>query len=337
MYIFVDESGTFSFADKRNAWCSIAAFVLPESKRRQLEALVSRLRFRHGGGREIKLGSLHEKDFIKFLIELKGLEGIAFALAVDVGLHRHDEIQHHQAMQVQKLRENIGKMKFEEGRLSVASLADDISSLPLQLYTQLILQVELVHNVLKNAPLYYVQRTPVALANFRWRIDQKDRIPSKYERAFKFLLPALLQSKSLSDPMFFLEDADYRHFAKFEYAPGTAPTYLQDEYGLEVETNDKNVVNVGRLINEDFAYVDSAEVAGVQVADLIASGVRRVLRSNFDSPDRVAIAIGMNLLEAARGEPTIRLLSLDQSGRVDETAAGRIRLMGLHARPMLLR
>lgn len=337
MYIFVDESGTFSFADKRNAWCSIAAFVLPESKRRQLEALISRLRFRHGGGREIKLGSLHENEFIKFLTELKGLGGIAFVLAVDVGLHRHDEIRHHQAMQVQKVRENISKMKYEEGRRSVTTLADDISSLPLQLYTQLILQVELVHTVLKNAPLYYVQRTPVALANFRWRIDQKDRIPSKYERAFRFVLPALLQSKSLRDPMFFLEDADYRHFAKFEYAAGSAPTYLQDEYGLDFEANDKNIVNVGRLINEDFAYVDSAEVAGVQVADLIASGTRRVLRSNFDSPDRVAMAIGMNLLRAARGESTVRLLSLDQTARVDEMAASRVRLMGLHARPMLLR
>lgn len=336
MYIFVDESGTFSIAEKNNAWCSIAAFVLPESKRRQLETLVSRLRFRHGGGREIKLGSLHEKDFIRFLTELKGLGGIAFALAVDVGLHRQDEIRHHQAKQVQQIRENIGKMKFEEGRRSVTSLADDINSLPLQLYTQLILQVELVHTVLKNAPLYYVQRTPVALANFRWRIDQKDRIPSKYERAFKFLLPALLQSKSFREPMYFLEDADYRHFTKFEYAAGTAPTYLQDEYGLEFETNDKNIVNVGRLINEDFAYVDSADVAGVQVADLLASGIRRVLRSNFDSPDRVAMAIGMNLLQGARGEPSIRLLSLDQTGRVDETAASRIRLMSAHARPMLL-
>lgn len=44
MYIFVDESGTFTFADKENAWCTIAAYVLPESKRRQLDRLVSDLR-----------------------------------------------------------------------------------------------------------------------------------------------------------------------------------------------------------------------------------------------------------------------------------------------------
>lgn len=335
MYIFVDESGTFTLTDRENAWCSIAAFVLPESKRRPLDALVSDLRFKHGAGNEVKLGAIPEESFVKFLTDLEKLGGIAFALAVDVSLHRRDEIQRHHQIQVDKIRQNIDRMKYEGGRRAVADLADEISALPLQLYTQLILQVELVHTVLQYAPLYYVQRQPLALAHFRWRVDQKDRIPNRYEKAFQKILPALLQTKSLRDPMVFLEGADYRHFKRFEYEPGNAPNYLKEAYGLDVDTSDENSVNVGRIINDDFCYVDSQKFSGVQVADMIASGVRRVLRSNFDSPERVALALGMNLLQAPKGETTIGLLSLDQTGRVDEKAATFVRLMGRYARPML--
>lgn len=336
MYIFVDESGTFALTDKKNAWCSIAAFVLPESKRRPLDSLISDLRYRYGAGCEVKLGSIPEEAYVKFLTDLRKLGGVSFAIAADIGLHRREALQYHQKMQAQSVTQNLEKMFYEEGRRAVAELAEDIKALPLQLYTQLILQVELVHTVLRYAPLYYAQRVPVALAHFRWRVDQKDRVPQRYESAFRRMLPGLLQTKALRDPMIFLHGADYRHIKKFEYAPGTAPTYLKDTYGLKFDASDKNCVNLGRMINDDFVYVDSQKSSGVQVADLIASGIRRVLRSNFDFPEKVALALGMNMLEAARGETTVRLLSLDQSGQVDEKVAGLIHLMGKSARPMLV-
>lgn len=337
MYIFVDESGTFTFADKQNAWCTIAAYVLPESKRRPLDGLVSDLRFRHGGGREVKLGAIPEKDFVRFLTDLRKLGGMAFALAVDVSQHRRDEIQRHQQVQVDKIAQNIDRMIYEEGRRMVADLANGLSALPLQLYTQLVLQVELAYTVLKYAPLYYVQREPIALANFRWRVDQKDRIPNRYEKTFLEILPGLLQTKSLRDPMIFLKGADYRHFQRFEYEAGAAPTYLKDTYGLDVDTSGDSTVNVGKIINDDFSYVDSQKFSGVQVADMIASALRRVLRSNFDSPEEVALALGPNMLQAPKGETTVRLLSLDQTGHPDEKAATLVRLIGKYARPMLKR
>ncbi|WP_155768744.1 DUF3800 domain-containing protein [Burkholderia diffusa] len=335
MFIFVDESGTFTFSDKENAWCTIAAFVLPESKRRPLDALVSKLRFTHGAGREVKLGAIPERDFVKFLTELKALGGIAFSVAVDVSLHRRDEIQHHQQLQVAKIRKNVDHMVYEGGRKAVTDLADKIGALPLQLYTQLALQAELIHTVVKYAPVYYVQREPATLAHFRWRVDQKDRIPNPYENAFKSILPGVLQTKSLRDPMIVLEGEDYRHFKRFEYEPGTEPNYLKETYGLDVDTGSGNVANIGKMINDDFKYVDSQKFSGVQVADLIASGVRRVLRSNFDSPESVALALGMNMLQAPKGETTVRLLSLDQEGLTNEKATAFVQLMNRYSRPLL--
>ncbi len=337
MYIFVDESGTFAHTKRENAWCTVAAFVLPESKRRPLDRLLSAMRFRHGGGQEVKLGAISERDFITFLNNLERLGGVAFAVATDVSLHRIAAIQRHQEGQVEAIRKNLGKMLYEEGRQAVSSLADEIASLPLQLYTQLVLQTELFHTVLRWAPFYYAQRLPAALANFRWRVDQKDRIPNPYEKAFKKILPGLLQTKFLHDPPIFLKEADYRHFEKFEYAPGTEPTYLRDTYGLNIDTSGGGNINLGKLIYDDFSYVDSQTCSGVQVADLVASGIRRVLRSSFDSPERVAWALGRNMVQAREGLFPLRLLSLDRSGQVDERAAGCIRLMGKAARPMILK
>ncbi|HHT8903084.1 TPA: DUF3800 domain-containing protein [Burkholderia cenocepacia] len=335
MFIFIDESGTFSFSDKENAWCAIAAFVVPESKRRPLDALVSKLRFTHGAGAEVKLGAIPEDDFVKFLTELRILGGIVFSVAVDVSLHRRDEIQCHQELQVAKIRKNIDHMLYEGGRRAVTDLADKISALPLQLYTQLVLQAELVHTVVKYATAYYVQREPIALAHFRWRVDQKDRIPNPYDKAFQSILPGVLQTKSLRDPMIIIEGEDYRHFKRFEYAPGTEPNYLKETYGLDVDTRSGNAANIGKIINDDFKYVDSQKVSGVQVADLIASGIRRVLRANFDAPEIVARALGMNMLQAPKGETTVRLLSLDQEGIPDDSATAFVRLMSRYSRPML--
>jgi hypothetical protein len=135
--------------------------------------------------------------------------------------------------------------------------------------------------------------------------------------------------------MIFLKGEDYSYFRRFEYEPGTAPDYLRKIYGIEIGPRGTNGINLGKLVNEDFQYVDSATASGVQIADLLASGIRRVLRHNFDNVEKVAVAIGANLLQAAKGETSIRLLSLDQEGVVDEPAAKLIHLMGKSSLPML--
>lgn len=94
---------------------------------------------------------------------------------------------------------------------------------------------------------------------------------------------------------------------------------------------------IGKLINDDFRYVDSKNSPGVQVADLIASGLRRVLRSHFDCPEKVAIALGTNMLQAPKGETTVRLSFLDQTGHPDEKTANLVGLIAKYSRPMLAR
>jgi hypothetical protein len=284
-------------------------------------------------GAETKLKHLSEDQYIWFLTELRKLEGLAFAVAVDIGLHRREAVEHHRDAQADKVIEHQDKMIHESARRGLADLSSEIRSLPAQLYTQLICQVKLFQKILTRAPLYFVQRHPPALANFRWRLDRKAQTPTAYEKAFRKILPALLQSMSLDDPMLMLEGADYRHFSRFDYLPGEEPSYLKDTYGIE----SKGGSNIGKMIREDFKLADSATTPGIQVADLLAAGIRRLFRGGFKSDEEVSRLIGSNTVQQMKGETPVQLISLDRSAVVSEYPASLIRLMASSGRPMLAR
>lgn len=333
MFVFVDESGTFTSADRPDAWCVVAAYVSPERDRAALADLINRLRRECSNGSEAKLRDLSEEQYSRFLKQLGELNGLLFAVAVDVSLHSADAIAHHRDMQAAKIIEHRDKMRFESGRQALTDLSAAIGSLPVQLYTQLVCQVELFHKVLTRAPLYYVQRNPPTLGHLRWRVDRKAETPTRYETAFRIVLPALLQTKSFEDPMIMLEGADYTHFNRFDFAPGEQPDYLRTEYGIDTTDG----ANVGKMVGEDFKFVDSSLVAGVQVADLLASGLRRLFRGGFQNPTRVAQLLGANMVQEMNGKPLLRLISLDRGGMVSMNSAELIGTMANYARPMLAR
>lgn len=284
-------------------------------------------------GAETKLKHLSDEQYIWFLSELKKLGGVAFAVAVDVGLHSQSEIELHRNGQADKIIEHREKMIHEAARQGLTDLSNQIRSLPVQLYTQLICQLKLFHKVLTVATLYFVQRHPPALGHFRWRLDQKGKAPTAYEDAFRKVLPAILQTISLEEPMIMLEGANYSHFERFNYPKGNEPTYLLDQYGIE--TKGGPVTNIGQVVREDFELVDSAGCAGVQVADLLSSGFRRLLRGGFSDPETVARMLGGNMVQEVRNQVPVMLVSLDKTEDVSSSVAHLLRIISTSTRPML--
>jgi len=327
--IFIDESGNFLPSTEPDSWSSIVAYVSPEIDRSSIDRMVAALRRDYGGGSEVKLRDIPEQRFARFLHELSQLRGIAFCAGAETHLHTMEDVERHREAQAYKVVEHIDKMIHEEARRGVRDLSESIRALPPQLYTQLVCQIELFHRVLTKAVSYYALRIPGTLGAFRWRLDRKDVLPTAYEDAFRKILPALLQTKSHGDPMIMIKDAgDYRRFKRYEFAPGEAPTYLAEHYGIAVSDD---VSDVGKIVREDFKLVDSAAVPGVQVADLLASGLRRVLRGRFDYPDRIAMLLGANMVSEERGKPPLQLIALgagDSTAVTDRTAT----LVGLMQR-----
>jgi hypothetical protein len=333
MNIYVDESGSFVSASSKGSWNVVVAVAAPEASRRAIEQAVRGLKqsLPKPLSEEIKLNALSEEQYLDFLHDLSKTHATLFATATDAGLNAHGLLVQHQQVQVGKVRENLSRMKFDGGRQCVKLLADQLETISPQLYAQLICQVDLLHDVVTRSINYFAQRIPATLAEFRWRIDQKNTSKTTYEAAFEKIAPALLQTRSFRQPGFLVEDFDYRHLKHYQYAAAEVPQYLEVEYGLRVE----NALNIQKLIRGNLKFEDSRSCLGIQIADLLASGLRRCLRGGFAANDAVADALGRLTVKNQRGIFPIHLISFGEETDADDVASRVVKSMTAHSKPML--
>ena len=336
MYIFLDESGSFVNAPNQNAWNVIVAYMMPERDLSRIQSAVADLQVtadaRQRG--EIKLREIKEEHYFDFLNRLSQLHGILFAVATDAGLNGIGEIEEHREIQAKEIVRHVDLMRHETGRQAVRDLSDRVRKLSPQLFIQLKCQVVLIDTVIRDGILYFVQRFPEELGKFYWRIDQKHSTKTEYEEAFEMLTPPWLQTLSLGNPLIMLKEADYGAFKRFEYPEGKTPTYLKTVYGIDIGS--AGGINVGQLLREDLKFVDSKQDHGIQVADLLAAGLRRCLRAQFNDNQQAAQLLGRLMPRAALNGPPIRLLGFStQEPVVAREIARLIHIMRLWSRAMM--
>jgi hypothetical protein len=308
MNIYIDESGTFVNSPHQESWNVVAAVAIAESARSALTEALKALRIASGGTpfHEVKLNRVDEAAYRVFLDRLNRKDVLLFATATDAGLNTIDRVVQHRSVQVSKIRENISRMRFEGGRLGLQNLAAEIEGLSPQLYVQLVCQVRLIEDVLRRSINYYAQRRPQTLKHFRWRIDQKNVVKPTFEKAFEKIAPPLLQSRFIRKPFAAVQHFNYAFMKEYVFEDGKVPDYLQTEYGLPPMEG----FNLGKVLRDDMSFVDSGSSDGVQTADLLASGLRRLLRSQFKDNGDMSRMLGKLMLQNQRGEHPISLVSL---------------------------
>lgn len=335
--IYIDESGSFSDAPSHGAWNCIVAYMSPEIDRKKRIECLAQLKMSAGipAKKEAKLKCYTELQIFSFLENLGQLKGVMYVVATDAGMNHAEYLLEHQKIQVEKMREHLDKMIYEEGRYAVRLISNNIACLSPQLYVQLQCQFSLIDSVIRDGVLYFVQRTPKSLGRFRWRIDQKNTTKINYESAFEDITPGVLQSSSIKEPMAMLKSEDYSAFNRFDYLPEDKPTYLKDIYGLEVN-EDETATDVGKLMREDLMFVDSKKSLGVQVSDLLASSVRRCLRQEFSNNEKVAWLLGKIMVQRHQKKPPIQFLGFSPSDQlVSDDVAKLLRIMDDACRAML--
>ena len=77
MFVFVDESGTFTEAPHPDSWCVVAAYTLPENQVFHATRILKRLRGKYGGS-EVKLAQMREADYFEALDKLSTLPGLVY-------------------------------------------------------------------------------------------------------------------------------------------------------------------------------------------------------------------------------------------------------------------
>jgi hypothetical protein len=340
MNLAIDESGSFTYTDAKSSWNCVVAYTYPEVDTRKLRKIVQRLVSANAdsGRQEVKLRDLEEDAYLGFLGELAALNGIAHCVAVDASMNTGDVVDAHQQGQMEKLLAPVDLMYYDSMKQSIREMAAKVGDLSPQLYVQLVAQTELVRRVLHSSILFFVQRFPATLGKFRWKIDQKNASLTDYEDVFRTLLPAFLQTASFRDPLPMIKGSDYSHFANYYFPEGEEPTYLKDFYGIDLGDDDEGrQIDVGRVVSGDAAFVDSRSDAGVQVADLLASGIRRCLRSGFERDEEIAKALGSVLVENDDRQVPVHLIALGDPAdeQVPSDVVARLNAMRSAARPML--
>lgn len=338
MNIGVDESGSFVHSSASDTWNCVAAYAYPETDTRKIRGILSQLKRRHrvGVNDEIKLKKLNENSYLDFLGQLLQLEGTLYVVATDASLNTPERIRHHQKGQAAKIVEHIDLMQFDAAKQGLRELADLINGMPQQLYVQMQSQLYLVLMIINTAILYYVQRRPQTLGNFRWRIDQKNSSKTDYEEAYLQVLPGFLQTASLREPIPMLAEGNYKWFDRFHYPVGEEPTYLQDVYGIETDDADERKLNIGKVVQEDMALVDSKHNQSVQIADLLASGIRRCLRNGFSANHKVSERLGSLMVQSVSRKTPIHLISFGQeSSELTREADLSVSQMSRKARSIL--
>ncbi|MFL6236213.1 MAG: DUF3800 domain-containing protein [Thermoanaerobaculia bacterium] len=334
MNIYIDESGSFVSASTVGKWNAVVAVAVPEAARRDLACNLRQLKLRHGTplAQEIKLNALSESEYFDFLQALGGLNLAVFCTATDAGSNTLAIVREHQQNQVRETLRHIGKMRYEGGRLGVQLVASQIAALSQQLYMQLICQVDLLYDVVSRATLYYAQHCPSTLREFRWRIDQKNTNRTDFEDAFEKLCPALIQSRSMAEPLMLVSGFDYSYMTQYEIDKG-ATNYLKDDYNIEIG----DALNIQKIIRGNIRFMDSRQSAGIQAADLIASGFRRCLRREFASNEAAAEALGALMLQAQRNEPSVNLVTLARERPLDDETSRLILILSSNSKRMIKR
>lgn len=322
MIIAIDESGNFTNAPTRNSWCVVSAYVFSERIQSRSFAALKKLKKRSGATdhQEIKLKNISENDYFHFIADLSKLGGVLFAVATDSHINDHDSVIRHRKIQADKIRENEPRMIYESGKKAITILADEIDSLSPQLYVQLQCQVALISDIFHRAILYYVQRDPYTLRRYKWRIDQKNTTKTTYEQAFEKVVCPILQTISFRESMIFLKEADYSHMDTFIYTEGEVPEYLEETFGKKL----KDGVNIGKMIRDDMSFPNSKMDLSVQIADLLASGIRKCLRSEFKNNHLASKMLGSLMLGNMKDKYPILFVGFQEHEEVADASIARI-------------
>ncbi len=155
-----------------------------------------------------------------------------------------------------------------EQRAFLERSAEQLRGLSTQLFAQFIVLTELALRVIETAPIYYAQREPQTLGAFRWRFDAKDKTVTPSESLWAKFVAPLAQTVTLRRPLLGIRNLDYSAFNHF----------LQDEFPDHLAGYRRGpgpYLNLGKILGEDRKFVDSRRCTGIQLADFVATTVRR--------------------------------------------------------------
>lgn len=319
MHIFIDESGSFTVprgAPAPSLSC-VGAVMLPSDDVEEITAEFLHLSEPWSPpGQEVKGRALGEVEIDAFLAFLARRRCLVHAVAIDLGLHDPTDAAGHREAQADRMTANLTEEHHPSLRGEVAGLANEIRALSDPNYVQFVAYTQLIDGVMRAAMMYVAQRRPSDLGTFDWTLDAKSQPISRMETLWRAVVLPFLQSKSLRDPLPSLDWCDYSALEPFLHD-------LDDETGYvvgpapRVQDRTSRPLNLRKVLDQ-LRFSSSADVVGLQMADIAVNAVRRTLSGNLGPAGWRKL--GNVLVEPPKHREAIRMISLFQGTKEWEDA-----------------
>jgi len=346
MRIFTDEACNFvAPANGQSLFSLVLALVVPSSVENDLFQAFLRLRDRWPNNAvEIKGSKLDEAQAAQLIELVSRYDVFVKFFAADMATHGDGIVGPFKARQADAITAHLTPEHHPPIVAQLQNLADAIRRMPDQLFLQAFLMIELVLKVIEESTLYYVQRLPEELASIAWIIDQKNKTITEMESTWSTVILPMSENHFARNPLATLVGADYSHFdARYGIDPNDEEmkrhlAWTREAYGIR-DADRPPGLNAGLLLSEQRQFADSASSLGLQLADMLATILRRALNNRLQSPGWENY--GRLLLADKSSTPLLQLGPAPQSGRTQILSGQQIekvwRALVTGNKPMVLR
>jgi hypothetical protein len=290
MRIYIDEAGIFvpPTGGQRSSYSLVLGLIIPSNCEGDL--CYEFLRLRDSWPKheiEIKGSSLDEKRASQVIDLLASFDVVVDFVAIDMALHAKEIVDGFKCRQAEAITAHVTREHHPEMVFETVQLEHRLRSMPNQLFVQAELTIKLILNVLQIATLYFVQRQPAELGDIAWIVDRKGHTLTEMEETWSTLILPMSENHFMKKPLISLKDGDYSHFARYETDPEVDEDmarhlkWVATTYGKDEAAYTGPVIDSKRLLTEQRHFHDSRDSLGLQLADMLASILRRALNNHM--------------------------------------------------------
>jgi Protein of unknown function (DUF3800) len=333
--IFIDEGGQFT---RHSGWSVLCGLALPDGEvgkvRRKLAYLTKEWPKAPNG--ELKGGALATNHLTALVDLLFARDGLLHAVGVDMARENDADLKDHKHKQCELLTAHLTSEHHPDLVAQIWTLRKALEAMPVQLYVQSVLMNELTANMVQQITMYFAQRRPRELGNFRWTIDAKDpRRITTQEKWWRDMLGPLHETHSRTKPMGRVVDPnfDYRFFDR---------AYIVEKELWHPDKPREPITgyDIRKIISDQISFKDSRSDILLQATDILTNFLRRLLLGRVTDPT-VARTLGrlqIHQRPAANIYQSIHLFGFTTTDRTEGGQLGRmLRQMSFAGRSMIRR
>jgi hypothetical protein len=290
MRIYIDEAGAFVVPPRPHSYSLVLALMIPSASEEEILYEFLRLRDHWPSNEvEIKGSRLDESQAAQVIELLCRYDVLVKFFAVDMATHADWNVEDFKIRQAANVTVNVTPDHDPNLVSQLKKLARTIREMPNQLFLQAFVTIQLILDIIEEGTLFYAQRLPEEIGDIAWIVDRKNHTITQMEEMWTMLILPASQTHFTKKPLKVLLGADYSYFhARYGFTADTMGEemarhmeWLHDTHGVRRMTGNDRGIDSKLLLSEQRKFMDSRDSLGLQLADMLATTLRRALNNRL--------------------------------------------------------